>query len=574
MSTPGADLNVWQVFAGIAAAAPDRAAIVQGDRRLSYATLADRSARLASVLAEHGLGCSIERAGLANYESGQALIAQYLHNAPEYVEGMLGAFCARAAAFNVNYRYQLDELRYLFQDAAPAAIQYHATFAPLVAAVLADRPEQPLLLQVADASGTALLPGALDYESALAAARPSRAYGQTPDDLYVVYTGGTTGYPKGVLWRQADLAVAIGLVNRRADREWQSVAEAVAAARPTPAGVLPCGPLIHGAAQWAVLQALCDGNTVVLGERGDAFLPGDVLAAVEREHVSAMAIVGDAFGWPLIAELERGSYDTSSLRVIVSGGAALNASAKKRLIELIPGVRIVENIGSSESGLQGSTSGSVAADTGPARFRPGRATTVLAEGRSRILEPGHEGIGWLARSGCIPLGYLHDAEKTRKTFPVVDGRRMSVPGDRARWLADGLIELLGRDSLTINTGGEKVFVEEVEAALISHPDVADVVVCGRPSSTWGQEVVALVVPRNPELTGPELAAHARRTVARYKVPKDFVFTDMIARLTTGKPDYRWAAERVARAGSNIRDVATVAASERAPGQHQQGAVTQ
>jgi fatty-acyl-CoA synthase len=543
------ELNLAEVFTAVADRVPARPALLQGERVTSYGELLDRSRKLARFLHGRGIRHTVDRASLRGHESGQHLMAQFLYNCPEYVEGLLGAYLGRVAPFNVNYRYQADELTYLLQDAGPAVIQYHASFAPILADVLPRLTGVELLLQVDDGSGNSLLPKALDYEDALASAAPDVSdIAPSPDDLYVIYTGGTTGMPKGVLWRQADVAVStLGLRNRGEGREWSSAQECVAAVREVPMRVLPCAPMMHGAAQWAALQAMCEGNTVVFPEAAQSFSAQDVLRAVEQHRVTVITIVGDAFGWPLVEELDRASQDVTSLRVIVSGGAALHAGCKNRLLELIPGVRIIENIGSSESGILGSRQSQTREIAAEATFSPDESMVVVSEELDRFLGPAHDGIGWLARRGRIPLGYLGDESKTRRTFPVIEGERLSIPGDRARLLATGEVLLLGRDSLTINTGGEKVFVEEVEEVLKDHPDVIDALVCGRPSERWGAEVAAVVVTSS-DVTSESLLEFCRGRLARYKVPKDLRFVEKLERTETGKPDYRWALKQVSGTG--------------------------
>jgi 3-oxocholest-4-en-26-oate---CoA ligase len=537
------ELNLGQLLKAITARVPDRPAILAGNQALSYAELLQRSSRLARFLRDRGIGHFADRSELHGYEAGQHLLAQYLHNGPEYIEGLLGSYLARAAPFNVNYRYQADELRYLFRDAAPAVIQFHATFAPLLAQIIDELPSVQVLLQVDDGSGHPLLPGAIDYENALASVPADVNELLSPDDLYVIYTGGTTGMPKGVLWRQGDVAVAtMGVRNRRAGREWSSVDECVDAVRPEPTRLLPCAPLMHGAAQWGGLQTLCEGNTLVFPEHPESFSAADILAAVQRHQVTVITFVGDAFGWPLVEELESGKYDVSSLRVIVSGGAAWHVTCKQRLLDLVPGLRVVESIGSSESGVLGSRENDAVAAPAGSTFIPDDSLVVVSQDFSRILERGHEGIGWLARRGRIPLGYLGDPDKTARTFPVIEGVRLSLPGDRARLLQTGEVQLLGRDSHTVNTGGEKVFVEEVEAAIKDHPAVSDALVCGRPSARWGSEIAALVVSSG--IDHAALVEFCRRRLARYKVPKAFYFVERIHRNPAGKPDYQWAAHMV------------------------------
>lgn len=547
------DLNLGQVVASIADRVPERIAVIHRDQQLTYQQLVDRSFRLAAYLHNHGLDLFKERSTLAGYETGQHLMAQYLHNGAAYVEGLVGGYLARVAPFNVNYRYLGEELSYLLNDAAPSVIQYHARFAPVLAEVLPHLDGKPLLLQVKDDSNNPLLPTAVDYDEALASLdvdadwRAAQRGTLSADDLYIIYTGGTTGMPKGVLWRQGDVAVAtMGLVNRPMQREWDSVEELVDSVRPASTRVMPCPPLMHGAAQWAALGFLGEGNTVVFPDQVDAFRAADVLAAIERHGVTAITIVGDAFGWPLVEELRKGNHDASSLRVVVSGGAALHAGCKQELIQHIPGLRVIETMGSSESGILGRRHASDGASAADTTFAPDSSMAVVTEDFAAFLEPGHDGNGWLARRGRIPLGYLGDADKTARTFPVVDGQRVSIPGDRAQLLEDGSVRLLGRDSLTINTGGEKVFVEEVEVVLKDHPDVVDVLVCGRPSERWGTEVAAVVVAR-PGLDSGALLDFCRGRLARYKVPKFVLFVDRVVRSETGKPDYRWATQQVSGA---------------------------
>ena len=534
----------------IADAVPDREALVWGDRRFTYAELRDRTRRLANHLVGAGLGCHTERDALAGHESGQDHLALYLHNGNEYLEGMLGAYKARVAPFNVNYRYVEEELVYLLNDARATAIVYHDCFADRVAAVRDQVPSLRVLLQVADDSGADLLPGAVRYEEALAAASADRpSVTPSPDDLYILYTGGTTGMPKGVLWRQADILVAaLGGRDAATGTVLDSLDAFAARALEGGTRVLPAPPFMHGAGHWIALGAWHSGNTVVIQDDAERFDADDVISVIEREAVNLLLIVGDAFGKPLLEALERRDEALASLLIILSGGAALNASYKARLIERLPQVTIMDSIGSSEAGGQGSTVSN--ADTGAStgRFVPGPGSVVVSEDLDAVLAPGHEGMGWWAKQGQVPLGYLGDPEKTARTFPVIDGVRYSVPGDRARLLDDGSIELHGRDSVTINSGGEKIFAEEVEHAIKQHPDVWDAVVAGRPSERWGQEVVAIVQLREGATLDTEaLLAECARHLARYKLPKAFVPVDRVLRSPAGKADYRWAREQALRA---------------------------
>jgi fatty-acyl-CoA synthase len=537
--------NIGAVHEAVSAVVADRECIVWGDRRLTYREVTDRSRRLASYLHRAGLGVHEERSELNGWESGQDHLALYLYNGNEYIEGMLGAFKARVAPFNVNYRYVAEELRYLFADGAPKGIVYHASFAPLLAEVLPQLEGVDVLLQVADESGEALLPSAVDYEDALASVEPELPPVEpSPDDLYLLYTGGTTGMPKGVAWRQHDIFMAaMGGRQIGTWAEFGSYDEITAAAQAS-AGMrmMPTPPFMHGASQWAAFICMTGGGTLVVQDNPRRLDPVDVWRTVEREHVQSITVVGDAIARPLIEELERGSYDISSLAVLGNGGAPLNPALKQRLLDSYPNLFVSDSVGSSETGAQ-ATHLSTKDGVSTGKFSPGPGAVVVDEDIEKLLQPGHDGIGWLAQTGFVPLGYLHDEAKTRRTFPVIDGVRYAVPGDRAIWLADGSIELLGRDAVTINSGGEKIFAEEVEKAIGAHPSVRDVVCVGRPSERWGQEVVALVaVAEGATVTEDELAETASRYVARYKLPKAWLFLPEIRRSPAGKADYRWAAQ--------------------------------
>jgi len=550
MSDTTTQFTVPAVAKAVAAAIPDRDLVIRGERRYSYAQLIERSNRLAGYLHSRGLGCHTERSALAGHEVGQDLLGIYAYNGNEFVEALLGTFQARVAPFNVNFRYVKSELQYLLADAGATALIYHAAFAPRVAEVLPDLPRLRVLIQIADDSGNDLLYGAVDYETALASSSPEPPpVRHSPDDLYVLYTGGTTGMPKGVLWRQHDIFMtSFGGRNFLTGEPFGSVDEIVAGATAGPGTkllILP--PLIHGAAQWSMMMALTTGQTVVFPSVVDHLDAEDVVRTIERERVMAVAVVGDAIARPLVTAIERGlkngTADVSSLAVVANGGALLTPYVKQRLIEVLPNVVVVDGVGSSETGGQMhhmSMSGAVSTGT----FNAGPDTVVATEDLTAIMEPGHDGIGWLAQRGYIPLGYKGDAAKTAKTFPVIDGVRYAIPGDRARHRADGAIELLGRDSVTINSGGEKIFAEEVETAIASHPAVGDVVVTGRPSERWGQEVVAVVALAEGAHAGAdELVAHAAQSLARYKLPKAIVFRPVIERSPSGKADYRWAREQ-------------------------------
>ncbi|MCV7337876.1 MULTISPECIES: acyl-CoA synthetase [Mycolicibacterium] len=542
--------TVPAVAEAVAAAIGDRPLIVQGDRRLTYRQVVERSNRLAAYLHSRGLGAQTERDELAGHEVGQDLLGIYAYNGPEFVESLLGSFRARVAPFNVNYRYVKNELQYLLADSGASALVYHAAFAPRVAEILPDLPALRVLIQIADASGNELLDGAVDYDTIVDSPTPVAPPVQpSPDDLYVLYTGGTTGMPKGVLWRQHDIFMtAFGGRNMVTGERAQSVEEIVERAVGNPGTkllILP--PLIHGAAQWGAMTAITTGQTVVFPSVVDRFDADDVVRTIEREQVLVATVVGDAMARPLLnalrAGFENGTVDVSSLSVVANGGAQLTPHVKQQLIDAKTNLIVIDGVGSSETGAQMShMSAPGAVSTGT--FNAGPDTCVVTEDFTAVLPPGHDGMGWLAQRGFVPLGYKGDAAKTAATFPVIDGVRYATPGDRARHLDSGAIELLGRDSVTINSGGEKIFAEEVESAVASHPAVRDVVVTGRPSERWGQEVVAVVaLAEDAAATADELIRHAESSIARYKLPKAVVFRPAIERSPAGKADYRWAREQ-------------------------------
>ncbi|HJQ85447.1 MAG TPA: acyl-CoA synthetase, partial [Candidatus Binatia bacterium] len=510
-------MNLALNFEAIAAAYPDRECIVTPTRRVTYGAVADRARRLATLLHAREIGCRCERASLANHESGQDHVGIYLLNCPEYVESMLGCYRARAVPFNVNYRYVDDELIYILDDADAVALVYHARYAPTLARIRDRLPKLRLLLQVDDGSGEPLLPGALDYEKALAAASPAGpSVTPTADDLYILYTGGTTGAPKGVLWRQEDIyhaAMTGGVPGLPGPATVDDLVAEAASGAYLRSMLTP--PFMHGAAQWVGFGAIHKGGTVLLQGKPERLDPEDVWGIVEREHASTLAIVGDAFARPLIEGLDRRTYDLSRLFVIGSGGAILSPHNKEAFLERIPHVTVVDGFGASETGAHGSHASRAGEKVSTGSFSM-ESSVVLRQDLSGLLSPGTDEIGWVGRSGRVPLGYYKDEAKTRRTFPVIGGTRYAVPGDHARLNADGRIEVLGRGSVSINTGGEKVYAEEVEQILRRHPAVADAVVVGTPDERFGEQVTAVVQPRAGQRVSPEeLTGFAGQHLARY-----------------------------------------------------------
>ena len=532
--------NLAAVHEAIAAALPEHECLVFGERRLTWAAVTERTRRLADVLAAAGLGCRRPRAGLAGHESGQDHVALYLYNGNEYLEGMLGALKARCAPFNVNYRYVEEELLYLFDNADAKAVIFHASFAPTLARIRERLPQLRLFLEVEDGSGEHL-EGALAYEAVLATATARPPAALSDDDLYILYTGGTTGMPKGVLWRQDDILRATLLPPRTEPTLAGITQRALRGAGKVRA--LPLPPFMHGAAHWAALTMWHTGGTVIVPAKPRHLDPADVWATVERERVTAMTIVGDAFARPLLEGLRERRYELSSLQTISSGGAMLSASVKDELLAALPGARILDVLGSSETGHQATQVSTAASKATSGSFELGAENVVLSEDLSGLVATGSGELGWLARSGPVPLGYYKDAEKTARTFPVIDGVRYSVPGDRVIALAGGGLQLLGRDSVTINSGGEKIFAEEVEVALKHHPAVWDTIVTGTPHPRFGSQVTALVALRpGASASEDELRETASAHLARYKLPRAILFVDEVVRAPSGKADYRWAKE--------------------------------
>lgn len=540
--------NLSTVFDTVSRAVPDQEVLVWRDRRFTYAQTNARADGVAHFLAQHGLGCHTEREGLAGHESGQHHLGIYLRNGNEYLETLVGAWRARVAPYNINYRYVEEELLYLLADAKTDGLVYHAEFAPQVAALREQVPGLGLLVQVADDSGNALLPGAVDYESVVAMPPPA---GGMPvpdgDDLFIMYTGGTTGMPKGVVWRHDDVFIsAMGGLPFGTTTPYASYDEIAQAARDANGGVtlLMLPPFMHGAAQWSAFHMIVTGGKIVIPDNVHRMDPVDALTTAVRERCLSIPVVGDAVARPLVEELERGDYDLSGVAAFSNGGAPMSPTIRHRLLEALPHIMLLDAVGSSETGIQMNHYSAKGAEADTAIFSPQEDTTVVSDDLDRRLEPG-EGGGWLARRGRIPLGYLGDPDKTARTFPVIDGVRWSVPGDRANLLADGRIELLGRDGVTVNSGGEKIFVEEVERAVAAHPAVRDVVVVGRPSERWGSEVVAVVqLAQGADVTDEEIIAEAGTHVARYKCPKAIVRVSELERSPSGKADYRWAKTQV------------------------------
>jgi 3-oxocholest-4-en-26-oate---CoA ligase len=515
---------------------PDREMIVCGPVRRTYEEVAARTRSIGAFFAGRGLGVRRERDELERWECGQDTVAVVLFNCPEYLETMLGAFRARAVPFNVNQHYRPGEVAELLSYLDAKAIVYHRALGPLVAA--ACDTSTMVLVDVDDGSGVVPLPGSTTFEDVACTPVTGPLPEPSPDDLYVVCTGGTTGRPKAVLWRQADAYVSAMSGSEGA------TAESIAAAAAGPNELSPwyaVPPLMHAASQWTAFAGLHSGGTVVLHDDSGSFDPRVILETAERERVGMMSIVGDAYARPMVDELRRRAYDLSALRRLGVGGAATGEHLKEAFLEMFPELTVTDGYGASETG--GMAFGARTRSLTTSGFLPAGGAAVVSADRSRFLAPGDEEIGWTARRGRVPLGYLGDRERTETTFPIIDGERVAIPGDRAQLLPDGNIRMLGRDAMVVNTGGEKVFVEEVEAVLRRHPDVADALVVGRPSDRFGQEVTAVVAPRPGCVIDPAaLREFVAAEIARFKAPRAVAVCDTIRRHANGKADYRWAQE--------------------------------
>jgi 3-oxocholest-4-en-26-oate---CoA ligase len=540
--------NIADLFEHTVDAVGSRTALIVDDEPISFTDLDAASNRFAHHLLAQGFGPG-DHVGI------------YATNSRQWVEAMMGTFKVRAVPINVNFRYVEEELRYLLDDADLVCLAFDRSLAPRVAAVQDQLPKLRHLVHLPDGSDdeSAGAAGALaalrsvEYADAVASAPATRDFGpRSGEDHYVLYTGGTTGMPKGVVWRQEDVFMALGggidaVTNERVTSDRQLAEKAAATESPLVSLCLP--PLMHGLAQWGVLRFLFDGGTSVLSRRFDAH---DAWRRVARWRTSSMMMTGDAMGRPLIEALEEidasdETLDLSSLVAVVSTAVAFSPVVKQRFMTRFPSALVIEAIGSSETGSNGMSVVAGGVDLtksqGP-NVQPMRDSVVLGDD----LRPVARGsVGRLARRGNVPLRYHKDEEKSRSTFVTgPEGDRYVLAGDLARLEQDGSVTLLGRGSQCVNTGGEKVFPEEVEGVLKAHPDIFDAVVVGVDDERWGQKVAAVVQAREghvaPDLD--DVGSHCRTRLAGYKVPRQLTVVDQIERSPSGKPDYRWA-QRVA-----------------------------
>jgi len=528
------NVNLADLCAAVAATAPDRCALVCDGERLTYAALTARSEQVARHLIAAGIGPD-ETVGL------------YLPNSVAYVEALLGCMVARAIPVNINYRYTGTELAHLFGGAGLAALVVDAEYADLAAQVATSCPSLRHVL-VAGGPAAASFPGhvtVLDYATATSAGpavRPEN--GRSGDDKLIIYTGGTTGLPKGVLWRHEDFYFSALAGGNHYGPPYRTAADLVAAAAAGPeVSYLLAVPLMHGSGTYTIFTAFLMAAKVVITRRFD---PATIAGLMAAEQIMLVAVVGDAMARPLADELAAhpGQHDLSSWLVLGSGGALLSPSVRAQLLAVKPGLFITDRFGSSETGTDGQIE---RAESGQATLLPQPDVCVVDEHRHPV-GPGE--TGWIAKSGHVPLGYFGDEVATARTFPVINAKRWAILGDMARVEPDGSIIVLGRGSTCINTGGEKVFPEEVEQALKSHPAVLDALVAGVPDDRFGERVAAVVELRSDaaQVDAQELREHCRSAVAGYKVPARIEFVPQVLRSPSGKADYRWARHVLAPPG--------------------------
>ncbi|OBH86675.1 acyl-CoA synthetase [Mycobacterium scrofulaceum] len=526
-------LNIADLAEHAIDAVPDRVALICGDEKLTYAQLEEKANRLAHYLIDQGVKKD-DKVGL------------YCRNRIEIVIAMLGIVKAGAIIVNVNYRYVEGELRYLFDNSDMVALVHERQYSDRVANVLPDTPNVKTILVVEDGSDNDYQRyGGVEFYAAIAQGSPERDFGErSADDIYLLYTGGTTGFPKGVMWRHEDVyRVLLGGTDFATGEFVKDEYDLAKAAAANPPMInYPVPPMIHGATQSATWRSIFSGQTTVLAPEFNA---EEVWRTIHDHKVNMLFFTGDAMARPLLDALDKkNEYDLSSLFLLASTAALFSPSIKEKLLELLPNRVITDSIGSSETGFGGTSI--VAKDaphSGGPRVTIDHRTVVLDEDGNEV-KPGSGVRGFIAKKGNIPVGYYKDEKKTAETFKTINGVRYAIPGDWALVEEDGTVTMLGRGSVSINSGGEKIYPEEVEAALKGHPDVFDALVVGVPDPRYGQHVAAVVQARpGTRPTLAELDRFVRSEIAGYKVPRSLWLVEEVKRSPAGKPDYRWAKEQ-------------------------------
>jgi len=531
----------WEI---IADAIPDMPAVIEGDLRLNWHSYEKRAARIAAGLVAAGVGFDA-KIGLCGY------------NSLSFLEAQFGILKARAVPFNVNYHYTETELEYLFDNAEAEAVIFEARFGPRIARIRDRLPNLKLLIEIDDGSGHHL-EGARRLDDLIAANEPLKRLSYSPDDVFMFYTGGTTGMPKGVVFRQGDFIeiclagfVVRGLPIPQTAEELANVIRSLQQDGDAPITIPAC-PFMHGAGLWAgVFMTHNVGGCVVI-YRNDKFDPQRLWALAQRERATDIVIVGDAFARPMLAALDAAAaagqpIDLSALKVIFSSGVMFSREVKERLLAHAD-IVVRDTMGATEGSMAGIEVSRRSPPGETARFMPNPLTKVFLED-GREVTPGSDEIGLVANGGPLPIGYYKDPEKTAATFRIINGRRYGVPGDYAQVAADGALILVGRGSACINTGGEKVFAEEVEKVVAAHPEIEDCLVVGAPDERFGQRVVALVAVRpGADIAHDDLVAFVRKRLASYKAPRQTILVEKVQRGANGKADYKWARSVAAQIG--------------------------
>ena len=534
------EFNAADIFEGVVDRVPDREAIVHGSTRLTYKELDARSNKAANALKKLGI------------KKGSH-IGIYAFNCVEWLEIMLGAYKLCAIPININYRYVEEELKYLIDNADMEAIFYHKQFSNKLENIKSHLPLLKDFICIEDNSGEYdVIDKSFNFEDLIANEDESRLdVDRSGDDKYILYTGGTTGMPKGVVWRMEDVLMTLGGGIDAVTGEKYPTPEAFAdKCLQDQTIALALAPFMHGGAQWQSFNSFFSGWKLIINDQV-SFDADYVWEVVAKEKVMNLTIMGDAMGRPLCDALPRAiekGLDLSSLFVLSSTASVFSASIKDTILEYLPNLFLIDAVGSSETGATGvnihTKDGKLKDSGGGPKFTKPNFSEILNLDTKEVIPPSDtETIGYLARKGHVPVAYYKDEEKSKKTFIEVGGVRYSIPGDMAKYEEDGQMTLLGRGSVSINSGGEKIFPEEVEMALKAHPNIFDCLVVGVKDDRWGQKVVAVIQRReNDELSLDDIKDVASKYIASYKMPKEIVFSELIERAPSGKPNYQWAQE--------------------------------